>query len=98
MSTNRKYTVVVAGCGKRGQHHAEAFFNNPRFELVGLCDVDPARAEAVAKKFGNPRVSTQTVSFTPRDPAGRLLLLHPAERATSLDPSGRGSRSEAHRV
>jgi len=63
MSAHRKYTVVVAGCGKRGQHHAEAFFQNPRFELIGLGDVDLARAEAAAKKFGNPRVSTDTAAL-----------------------------------
>jgi len=58
MSVDRKYKVVVAGCGKRGLHHAEAFFKNPNFELIGLADVDLARAEAAAKKFGSPRVST----------------------------------------
>ena len=59
MSSEKKYTVVVAGCGKRGLHHAEAFFQNPRFELIGLADVDLVRAESAAKKLGNPPISTQ---------------------------------------
>ena len=46
------YRVLVAGMGKRGMHHAAAFQANPRFELAGVCDIDPARAEAAAAKFG----------------------------------------------
>jgi len=38
--------------GKRGLHHAEAVFNNPRFLLVGLCDIDRARLDAAKRKFG----------------------------------------------
>jgi len=50
----RKYTVVVIGLGKRGQHHAATFKANPRFEVVGLCDIDQARLDAAAAKFGVP--------------------------------------------
>jgi predicted dehydrogenase len=46
------YRVLVAGMGKRGMHHAAAFQANPRFELAGVCDIDPARAEAAAAKLG----------------------------------------------
>jgi len=52
MSANHKYTVVVAGMGKRGTHHADAFHKNGRFELVGVCDIDKGRLEAAAQKFG----------------------------------------------
>ncbi len=38
--------------GKRGMHHASAFQANGRFEVAGVCDIDPARAEAAAAKFG----------------------------------------------
>ena len=58
MTPSRQYTVVVAGCGKRGMHHADAFVKNGRFELVGLCDIDPGRLEAAARQFGNPATST----------------------------------------
>jgi predicted dehydrogenase len=50
MST--KYRVVVVGMGKRGMHHAQAFQANGRFEVVGVCDIDPARLDAAAAKFG----------------------------------------------
>jgi predicted dehydrogenase len=51
-AAQRTYTVAVAGMGKRGMHHAEACAHNPRFSLVGLCDVDAARLEAARQKFG----------------------------------------------
>lgn len=57
MSINKQYTVVVAGCGKRGMHHAQEFFRNPRFQIVGLCDIDAARVEAAGTQFGNPETS-----------------------------------------
>ncbi len=44
------YKVVVVGMGKRGKHHAAAFHANPRFEVVGICDIDPARLDAAAAK------------------------------------------------
>ncbi len=58
MSGEKKYSVAVVGLGKRGMHHAEAFANNRRFEIVGLCDIDKARLDAAAKKFGAPKTAT----------------------------------------
>jgi predicted dehydrogenase len=53
MSNPQKtYTVAIAGLGKRGTHHAEAFSQNPRFQIVGLCDVDQERMKAAAQRFG----------------------------------------------
>ena len=63
MSSEKKHTVVLAGCGKRGQHHAEAFFKNPRFQLVGACDIVRERADAVATQFGNIASSTDAASL-----------------------------------
>ena len=48
----KTYTVAVAGLGKRGLHHAQAISTNPRFRLVGLCDIDQARLDAARTKFG----------------------------------------------
>jgi len=48
----RTYTVAIAGMGKRGMHHADAFSKNPRFEVVGLCDIDAGRLDAAAKTYG----------------------------------------------
>jgi predicted dehydrogenase len=50
----KTYTVAVAGMGKRGTHHADAFAASPRFELVGVCDVDEERLQAAAEKYRVP--------------------------------------------
>ena len=42
---SKVYTVVVARLGKSGLHHADAVADNPRFKLVGLCDIDQGRME-----------------------------------------------------
>ena len=48
----KKYRVVVVGMGKRGMHHATAFQANGRFEVVGVCDIDPKRTDDAAAKLG----------------------------------------------
>jgi predicted dehydrogenase len=54
---------MVVGMGKRGLHHATAFKANPRFKVVGLCDIDPSRLEAAAQKLDNPQTSTDAVAL-----------------------------------
>jgi predicted dehydrogenase len=60
MSSSKKYTVVVTGCGKRGAHHAEAFQKNGNFQIVGLTDIDLDRANKLAGAVGHPATSTDT--------------------------------------
>ena len=50
--THKTYTVAIAGLGKRGTHHADAFARNPRFQLVGLCDINQERLDATKQTFG----------------------------------------------
>jgi predicted dehydrogenase len=50
----KKYRVVIVGLGKRGMHHAAAFQANGRFEIAGICDIDPARLSASGDKLGRP--------------------------------------------
>jgi predicted dehydrogenase len=66
MGPEDRYAVVVIGLGKRGMHHAEAFWNNKRFELVGLCDHHPDRLEEAASKFGQPETDTDPASLLKR--------------------------------
>lgn len=49
------YTVAIAGCGKRGKVHAEVFHRLPRFQVVGVADVDAQRAKDAAELCGGPR-------------------------------------------
>lgn len=51
---SKVYTVGIAGCGKRGKVHADLFYRNPRFEVVGVADVDPAKTAECAAICGNP--------------------------------------------
>ncbi|HYV25979.1 MAG TPA: Gfo/Idh/MocA family oxidoreductase [Candidatus Eisenbacteria bacterium] len=60
---SKTYSVVIVGMGKRGMHHAQAFHANPRFQVVGICDIDKARLEAAAPKIGNPEISTDAKSL-----------------------------------
>ena len=57
------YRVVVAGVGKRGMHHALAFQANPRFQVVGICDVDAGRLDAAAAKLGGPAQATDALEL-----------------------------------
>ena len=47
-----KYRALVVGADKRGIHHAQAFQANGRFEVVGVYDVDQARLNTAAARFG----------------------------------------------
>jgi predicted dehydrogenase len=49
--------------GKRGTHHADAVSRNPRFKLVGLCDIDPARLESARQKFGVDTVNADAAQL-----------------------------------
>lgn len=60
------YRVLVVGMGKRGLHHAAAFHAHPRFQVVGVCDIDRARAEAAAARYGQPEVGTDAAEMARR--------------------------------
>jgi predicted dehydrogenase len=62
---SKQYSVVVVGMGKRGKHHAAAFAANPKFKVVGLCDIDAARlAEAKAQLGGAVETSADAAALT----------------------------------
>jgi predicted dehydrogenase len=44
-------------------HHAEAFASNLRFRIVGLCDIDAARADAAKQQFGDIYTSTDAADM-----------------------------------
>ncbi|MHB0912962.1 MAG: Gfo/Idh/MocA family protein [Armatimonadota bacterium] len=61
--SDRIYTVAITGCGKRGKVHADLFNKNPRFEVVGVNDVDNTRMEECAALAGSPRMFTDTAEM-----------------------------------
>ena len=44
--------VALVGCGHMGQHHARVVASHPECELVSVRDHDPARAHALARRYG----------------------------------------------
>ena len=60
---SKTYKVMVVGMGKRGMHHATAFKANPRFEVVGICDIDAARLATAAPKLGDPKTGTDATAL-----------------------------------
>ena len=44
--------VGVVGVGNIGSIHASVYKENPKVELVAVCDIDKAKADAAAEKFG----------------------------------------------
>ena len=45
---------AVVGMGGIGNTHATCYKENPLAELVAVCDIQKARADAAAEKFGVP--------------------------------------------
>jgi len=51
----KQYSVLIVGMGKRGMHHGTAFNANPKFRVVGICDIDEKRLDEAATKLANPK-------------------------------------------
>ncbi|MBI3942286.1 MAG: Gfo/Idh/MocA family oxidoreductase [Chloroflexi bacterium] len=49
---SRVLGVGVIGCGGNGLRHAELYATMPGVRLIGVCDVIPEKAAAVAAKLG----------------------------------------------
>jgi predicted dehydrogenase len=57
------YHAVVIGCGRGGENigahsigyvHGKAYRDNPRIELAGACDLDPANLDRFCEQFSVP--------------------------------------------
>lgn len=57
------YKVLVVGMGKRGKHHATHFQANPRFKVVGICDVDQGKLPEMAAALGGPATGTSAAAM-----------------------------------
>jgi predicted dehydrogenase len=47
-----KYHVAIIGCGRLGQHYAQAYSTYPDTELVAIADYNPDRRKALGERFG----------------------------------------------
>jgi predicted dehydrogenase len=52
--------VAVIGVGHLGQHHARLLASMDGVDLVGVCDVNRARADEIGRKFGAPGIQRRT--------------------------------------
>ena len=49
----------VVGCGNVAGNHAAAYRDHPGVDLVAVADVDPGRADALARRFGSRAVTPE---------------------------------------
>ena len=92
-----QYRVVIVGMGKRGMHHATAFHANPKFQVVGICDIDQARLAAAAPK--NTAVVLALVGTPPLQLAAVLqVLLLPPDHTKSAAKAGTDEKIPARRT
>jgi len=68
------YRGALIGCGFFARNHMEAWRREPRAEIVAVCDLDPARARAMASRFGVERVYADGRPLTP-DQGGTATTL-----------------------
>jgi predicted dehydrogenase len=54
---------ALIGCGFFARNHMEAWQRAPRARIVAVCDLDPARARAMASRFGVERVYTDAAEM-----------------------------------
>src|SRR5438552_11238375 len=60
---SRTYKVLIAGMGKRGQHHASAFGKNPRFEVAAISDPVPAQLDKVKALYPKARAGADPLAL-----------------------------------
>ena len=56
--------VAVIGSGYLGRFHAQKYANLPEVELVGVVDIDPKRAEEVARETNTSPLSDYRDLYT----------------------------------
>jgi predicted dehydrogenase len=76
MTEQLRAAVVGGGIGTQ---HIDALRNLPeQFELVAFCDIDPAKAEAVAERYGIGSVTTSYDALLARDDIDIVDICTPA--------------------
>jgi predicted dehydrogenase len=73
-----KLRIAVVGAGYWGPNLARNFRGSPDWELVAICDLDRARAEALAEKVGGVRVVTDLAELLESDEIDAVAVATPA--------------------
>ena len=59
-SAMQRARVILIGSGRMGQIRANLMFSNPKFDMIGVCDVNAEGAKSLASRFNTtPFVSVQ---------------------------------------
>ncbi len=88
-----KLRMAVIGAGVWGETHAYLYDEHPDVELVGICDLNKARAEALAARFGVDHTYTDHKAMLRDIPFDAAAVVTPdfahAELAIDLAKAGR---------
>ncbi|HEU4643687.1 MAG TPA: Gfo/Idh/MocA family oxidoreductase [Gemmatimonadaceae bacterium] len=60
---DRRFRIVVVGCGRISERHLEAIASQPALELVGVADELPERARAAGEQWGVPAFPSAAALF-----------------------------------
>jgi predicted dehydrogenase/nucleoside-diphosphate-sugar epimerase len=73
--------VVLIGAGYVAQHHLAALKSLPFVDVVAVCDLDLAAAQARAKAHGVPRAASSLAEVADLSPQAVYILTPPASHA-----------------
>jgi UDP-N-acetyl-2-amino-2-deoxyglucuronate dehydrogenase len=94
----RKIRVALVGCGRISINHFAAIAHHAEnLDLVGICDIEPARAEEAASRYGVPGYGSLQIMLRESN-ADLVLLATPsglhARQAIEIAASGRHAVTE----
>ena len=74
MITNKKYGVVLVGCGYIGEEHLSQLYYQDNIHMVAVVDVDEARAQLLARKYGVQEYGTDYRTYLSREDVDIVLI------------------------
>jgi predicted dehydrogenase len=72
-----KVKLAIVGAGTWGTTHAGIFKEHPLAENLAICDANKAKAEAVAKQYGIPKVYTRVEDMLKETPCDAVSIVTP---------------------
>lgn len=76
--------VACVGAGYFAQFHLEAWRRLASVSLVAICDQDPDKAAAFAKRFGVPRIYTKVEELVQKEAIDVIDIITPPETHLSI--------------
>src|SRR5687767_6295539 len=70
---SRPIRLMLLGCGRISERHAEAIQEHPELELVAVCDELPERARTAGEKYGVPAFSSYAAMLAETDADAAVL-------------------------